>query len=594
MSCPSGTRRVEDPEMAWTPCSTCSRFRFDYRVPLDDLCLHCQGERRKYLARRLRDRSYRAHLARRALGINVCDVQSGCPEQPPGHCILNISSIPGDGEFRRNDILKAYGILITEVSDMMMRRDRWSVSALEIIVSNLDVQHRVKFCETCLQTAIRQNQYLPQAQVRLCDVCLTRRDQHILAVHARQDSFHEPWEHDVTRLPVCRHEHDPIQCPDDFDLAIEKISGRRWGLKGGVDWADVGTKIGMGVLGCFTAYVLHWNASINDRNSRTARDALEETKRKNAFDEVIAMQNGEIARQKLELDKQKIEMDRNADLRAEEKYSSENTGDDIAVAHRFIRHMVAQGNLPPSEMPAFVALKLERKQCLPVQKSPPQAEPPKATLSNVVGSMSTQSSPLPQASTASPVNRFDSRNVDSEQQRPPPDVTSPQPAYNGTYQPVSALPAAPANVARVTLAGSAVPTTSTPRGHNLRASDLEWGMSTLDVGNSPAFSNKFGVTSPAPASSRSRSAQTSSRDPRASNTGRSTARPINTARPQGPDIPMSPLLQSSAPQAYSPRVQSMVTPGQSQPVAGYSSSGQNVSPVPGQSNAGGTSGTSPR
>ena len=133
-------------------------------------------------------------------------------------------------------------------SDKMMRRDRWSVSALEIIVSHLDVQHRVKYRAGCLRTAVQQSQVLIQAEVQLCEACLTRRDQHIATVHARQESFHELWEPDVTTYPVCKHEHDPVQFPADFDVSIEKISGRRWGVKGGVNWFEGAFKITTAVL----------------------------------------------------------------------------------------------------------------------------------------------------------------------------------------------------------------------------------------------------------------------------------------------------------------------------------------------------------
>lgn len=131
-----------DPGMAWSSCVSCSRLEgIGSRVDIRNFCQQCQKERLNYLAPRLRDRSYRAHLARRALGINVCDVRSSCPEQPLGHSIFNLSATPADSRAKNPDVKDAYAALIMAISDKLIRRDRRSASALEIIVSNLDVQH---------------------------------------------------------------------------------------------------------------------------------------------------------------------------------------------------------------------------------------------------------------------------------------------------------------------------------------------------------------------------------------------------------------------------------------------------------------------
>lgn len=204
------------------------------------------------------------------------------------------------------------------ISDKLMRRDRRAVSALEIIVSNLDVQHRVKFCATCFQNAIEQSQSLPQPQIQLCPVCLERRDQHISTVHARQSSLHEAWENDVTQMPVCYHEHDPVQYAYDFDNAIEKISGRRWGLKGGMPWSDVGVKIVAPATVSLVALIAGCtlketkskdkaDLAIATQNAQTAREALEETKRSNRNNEIIAMQNAQNAIRNSEITRQTSE-----------------------------------------------------------------------------------------------------------------------------------------------------------------------------------------------------------------------------------------------------------------------------------------------
>lgn len=294
MSSRSGEIGLHDPVMAWSPCVPCSRLvSRGSKVDVVKFCEQCQEKRQNYLAPRLRDRSYRAHLARRALGINACDAQSSCPEQPHGHSIMNISNTAENSQI---DITDTYEILITAMSDKLMRRDRWSVSTLEVIISHRDVHHRVKYCATCFQNAYQQSRSLPNAQIRLCNACLFRRDEHISRVHIRQHSFHEVWENDLTRMPVCWQEHDPVQYSYDFDRAIVRISGREWGLKGGSEWVDVASKISLVAIGAFHAGITCWNTVINNRNSLTARETLEETKRKNAVDETIAVQNAETNR----------------------------------------------------------------------------------------------------------------------------------------------------------------------------------------------------------------------------------------------------------------------------------------------------------
>lgn len=106
-------------------------------------------------------------------------------------------------------------------------------------------------------------------------------------------------------MPVCHHEHDPVQYAYDFDNAIERISGRRWGLKGGMPWSDVGVKIVAPAMVSLAAGFTFWGVQV-------ARGMLSETKRKNRNDETIAMQNAqtairnsEIARETLEETKRK-------------------------------------------------------------------------------------------------------------------------------------------------------------------------------------------------------------------------------------------------------------------------------------------------
>ncbi|GAB7327376.1 hypothetical protein MBLNU13_g11248t1 [Cladosporium sp. NU13] len=391
---------------------------------------------------------------------------------------MNVSTIAENSQF---DIKNTYETLITAMSDKLVRRDRWSVSTLEVIISN------------------------------------------------RDHSFHEVWKNDVTRMPVCWQEHDPVQYSYDFDRAIERISGRRWGLKGGSEWVDVTSKLSLIALGAFHAYVASWNTRINERNSITAREAFEETKRKNAVDETIAVQNAETARlsavtarEALEETKRKNAFDEAMQLAKLISHESPV----LQVYQNYLRQSAACRSEPSPEIPAYTALR---------QKHTAQASILQASLSNA-GSTSAQAEPVRQTRAALPDNNDDPRYLAANQRSPPRSLV-------GSVMSATGLP-------------------QRPRPPQQRASDVEQGMAPPNTRYPPSSNNGPGV-SVAPATNRIPPNRTSSSDQCAPNAGQSTSKSVM------PRDPIRPLQQYSGDQVYRRRVQSTPTPGQQRPGAGY-------------------------
>ncbi|MCJ1463095.1 hypothetical protein MMC07_001700 [Pseudocyphellaria aurata] len=175
----------------WKPCTNCMPPPLHDRVAWFKLCETCQQNRLRVRSPILRDRGYRAHLARKVLGT-ACLTQ--CPETPKAHATWN-----GDDW---ND--PAYRSIIEWASEQFARPwDDYHVTAFEVLAGEHEVED-IKYCPACLEDA--RAKFEVNELIRLCDKCLTMRKNHIEYTFKERHDFHEPWE----RLAL------DIAYPDEF------------------------------------------------------------------------------------------------------------------------------------------------------------------------------------------------------------------------------------------------------------------------------------------------------------------------------------------------------------------------------------------
>jgi hypothetical protein len=166
-------------------CRRSARRAAERCLPGFSLCKECVEERLESLSPIFRDRSYRAHLARRVWGI-PCDKSSNCPEEPRGHATYKVFG---------QDITekRAYQCMVVLVSSQFARpqNDR-SITAFELLAGHHLVPS-VKYCPTCLSKAMVR---FPETNslIALCNACSRKRKDHVETVHSGQDQFSEPWE----------------------------------------------------------------------------------------------------------------------------------------------------------------------------------------------------------------------------------------------------------------------------------------------------------------------------------------------------------------------------------------------------------------
>lgn len=168
----------------WEPCESCKPDDdgFSERFPL---CADCQQSRmNELLGPILKDRAYRAHLARRVLGLPCLEQ---CPEGPKGHATLVWDTL----NLEREEV-QAYAIMMKFIFEQFERpRSGYDVTAFEILVGQHEVEE-IEYCSECL-TKAREKLEL-NVQIRLCGSCLTMRDAHIQNTFRRQLHHCEPWE----------------------------------------------------------------------------------------------------------------------------------------------------------------------------------------------------------------------------------------------------------------------------------------------------------------------------------------------------------------------------------------------------------------
>lgn len=177
---------------AWKPCKSCldeagppPDTHSAWLSPYISLCQPCGEARRRSLAPILRDRSYRAHLARQILDI-PCFASSNCPEHPPGHILLN------DSEIDEKKLIK-YQFLVNLVVDQFRRSKHTRFfRAFEVLAAHY-TPGSFRYCSACVAKA-REDSPRKNAAIIICKPCYHRRLSHIDTVHAQQDRFLEPWQ----------------------------------------------------------------------------------------------------------------------------------------------------------------------------------------------------------------------------------------------------------------------------------------------------------------------------------------------------------------------------------------------------------------
>jgi hypothetical protein len=166
-------------------CQRSARRAAERCLPGFSLCKECVEERLESLSPIFRDRSYRAHLARRVWGI-PCDKSSNCPEEPRGHATFKFFG----QDTNKN---RAYQYMIDLISWQFDRsNDDRSITAFELLAGHRLVSS-IKYCPSCVSKAVVG---FPEknSRIKLCNACLRKRKSHIETVHAGQDQFSEPWE----------------------------------------------------------------------------------------------------------------------------------------------------------------------------------------------------------------------------------------------------------------------------------------------------------------------------------------------------------------------------------------------------------------
>lgn len=169
----------------WEPCESCKPDD-DHSSDVISLCADCQQNRMTQLFDPiLKDRAYRAHLARRVLGLPCLEQ---CPEGPKGHatCVWDTLNLVKEQE------VQAYGVMMKFIFKQFERP--WSgyhVTAFEILVGQHEVEG-IEYCSECL-TKAREKLEL-NVPIRLCESCLTMRDAHIQHTFQSQLHYCEPWE----------------------------------------------------------------------------------------------------------------------------------------------------------------------------------------------------------------------------------------------------------------------------------------------------------------------------------------------------------------------------------------------------------------
>jgi hypothetical protein len=142
-------------------------------------CTNCAERRRSALDKLERDKSYRAHLARRLAGLE-CDKWNRCPEHPEGYVYWKPS--PGFS-------MSGYAKLVREAFVRLRRVTMRSISAVEILFTREILRSTdVEYCDNCYWKAIEG--FEDNRQVFLCRCCLENRQTYIDRVH-QQAVYHE-------------------------------------------------------------------------------------------------------------------------------------------------------------------------------------------------------------------------------------------------------------------------------------------------------------------------------------------------------------------------------------------------------------------
>lgn len=138
----------------------------------------------------LRDRAYRAHLARQVLQV-LCP--SRCPESPGEHAAdPNLEAAAG-GELGYGDELDYHYQDFITFAFKQFRRP-WNehyVTAFEVVAGHHKVD-AINYCSKCLKKA--DEKYELNELIRLCASCLEMRDTHVQHTFQKLQDNHEPWE----------------------------------------------------------------------------------------------------------------------------------------------------------------------------------------------------------------------------------------------------------------------------------------------------------------------------------------------------------------------------------------------------------------
>jgi hypothetical protein len=170
--------------MTFQYCATCRRQRRKskaYDSDAWDPCNERFNRRQKYSGQLHRDRAYRSHLARRIAGY-PCDTRSGCPHHPDDYHYFKYPRI--------SFIENGYAELIKTAFAKLRRSRESDITALELLSAHY--ASLVEYCQTCCGNAL--DGFVDNANVELCQHCLTKRNEFIKDNHGHQTEFKLPLE----------------------------------------------------------------------------------------------------------------------------------------------------------------------------------------------------------------------------------------------------------------------------------------------------------------------------------------------------------------------------------------------------------------